>query len=263
MIKYIIKRILFFSELLGISIFKMYRTLRGLPFYINDYNKLKKQITEDSEFKYGKFYPCFEDKFDESGVGKGHYFNQDLFVAQKIFESKPKIIVDIGSRIDGFVAHVASFRSIEVFDIRPLDSNIKNIIFRQADITELDPKYYNYADAVSSLHVIEHLGLGRYGDKIDINGHLKGLDNIYKILKKNGSFYFSVPIGPQRIEFNAHRVFNIEYLLTLFKDKYLIKSFAYVGNDNRLHIEVDLTSEDATNNFGCNFGCGIFELIKI
>ena len=31
--------------------------------------------------------------------------------------------VDIGSRLDGFVAHVASFREIEVLDIRPLKVN--------------------------------------------------------------------------------------------------------------------------------------------
>jgi len=32
--------------------------------------------------------------------------------------------VDIGSRVDGFVAHVASFREIEVFDVRPISAQI-------------------------------------------------------------------------------------------------------------------------------------------
>ena len=236
LLKNLAKRILFFLNLAGIYPRKTLATLRGLSFYTKDYFQIKKLLKNgENQFPIKKLYPCLEEKFDESGDGKGHYFNQDLFVAQKIFKANPKRIVDIGSRIDGFVAHVASFREIEVFDIRRLDSNIKNIIFRQADVTDLNSKYFDYADAVSSLHVIEHLGLGRYGDKLDINGHLKGLDNIFKILKKNGTFYFSVPIGPQRIEFNAHRVFSLEYLLNYFKDRYELKSFAYVGNDNLLH----------------------------
>jgi hypothetical protein len=78
-----------------------------------------------------------------------------------------------------------------------------------------DEKYKNYCDSISSLHAIEHFWLGRYGDRIDINGYIKGLNTIYWMLKKWGIFYFSVPIGPQRIEFNAHRVFSLKYLVEL------------------------------------------------
>lgn len=72
---------------------------------------------------------------------------------------------------------------------------------------ELPAGMVNYCDSISSLHAIEHFGLGRYGDPIDYFGYLKALQNIAKIVKTGGTFYFSVPIGPQRIEFNAHRVF--------------------------------------------------------
>jgi len=86
----------------------------------------------------------------------------------------------------------------------------------------------NYCDSISCLHALEHFGLGRYGDRIDYQGHLLGWNNIYKILKRGGNFIFSVPIGIQRIEFNAHRVFSIEYLLTMIKGRYQIDSFSYV-----------------------------------
>jgi len=62
-----------------------------------------------------------DDRFDQSGTASGHYFHQDLLVASRIFINNPEKHVDIGSRIDGFVAHVASFREIEVFDIRSLE----------------------------------------------------------------------------------------------------------------------------------------------
>ena len=119
----------------------------------------------------------------------------------------------------------------------------------------------DYCDSISSLHVIEHFGLGRYNDPIDYFGYLKAIENISIILKSKGVFYFSVPIGPQRIEFNAHRVFSIEYLLTLLK-KFDIRSFSYVDDKDDFHRNVELSSDGIESNLGCNYGCGIFELIK-
>jgi SAM-dependent methyltransferase len=193
----------------------------------------------------------------------GHYFHQDLFVARKIFEEKPVRHVDIGSRTDGFVAHVAVFREIEVMDIREQNSNVKNVKFKQADLMQLPPSMVNYCDSISSLHAIEHFGLGRYGDPIDYYGHIKALDNIYKILQQGGRFYFSVPIGQQRIEFNAHRVFSLQYLLNLFENKYQIDSFSYINDKGDFFENVNLNPDNIVANFGCHYGCGIFLLKKI
>ena len=76
-----------------------------------------------------------------------------------------------------------------------------------------DIGFSDSCDSISSLHALEHFGLGRYGDKIDPYGYMKGITNITKVLKSKGIFYFSVPMGKQRIEFNAHRIFNLRYLL--------------------------------------------------
>jgi SAM-dependent methyltransferase len=199
----------------------------------------------------------------DSGSASGHYFHQDLLVASRIFQNRPQRHVDIGSRIDGFVSHVASFREIEVFDIRPLNNIIPNIVFKQLDLMNSNFHLRNYCDSVSSLHAIEHFGLGRYGDKLDYNGHLKGLKNIYEMLKKDGKFYFSVPIGPQRIEFNAHRIFSVKYLIELIQDKYRINSFSYVNDEGDLFRDISLHPNKIENNFSCKYGCGIFELTKI
>jgi SAM-dependent methyltransferase len=134
---------------------------------------------------------------------RGHYFHQDLLIAREIYKNNPVKHIDIGSRIDGFVAHVAVFREIEIFDIRLQENNVKNIIYRQADLMRIQDEMIEYCDSVSSLHAIEHFGISRYGDPIDAKGHIKAIGNIFKILKPGGKFYFSVPIGKQRIEFNA------------------------------------------------------------
>lgn len=233
------------------------------PHWFNDdFKTLIRQKGDDFNFKIGKLYPILTDRNEEGGTMTGHYFHQDLYVARQIYLNSPKTHLDIGSRTDGFVAHVASFRKIEIIDIRPIKSKVVNIDFMQADLMRLPENLINYCDSISSLHAIEHFGLGRYGDPVNYNGHLNALDNIHLILKNGGVFYFSVPIGPQRIEFNAHRVFSLPYLLSIFKDKYKIDAFSYV-DDNGCFFENVILDEQAVNsNFNCEYGCGIFKLIK-
>jgi len=89
------------------------------------------------------------------------------------------------------------------------------------------------------------------------------VNNLYLILKKCGKLYFSVPVGPQRIEFDAHRVFSISYLLELFDGKYHIDLFSLVDDHGELHENVPITETNAQNNFDCVYGCGIFEMTKL
>jgi hypothetical protein len=93
--------------------------------------------------------PCLHDWYEEGGMTKNEYFWQDLLVARMIFAVKPKKHVDIGSRIGGFVAHVVSFREIEVFDIRPITTLIPGVTFRQADLMKPVEGMAGYCDSLS------------------------------------------------------------------------------------------------------------------
>ena len=238
-------------------------SLKGLIEFYSDLRKFKSTLSNSTDFPFGKNKPIMNEKKAGSGIMRGHYFHQDLLIARRIFQNNPQKHVDIGSRTDGFVTHVASYRKIEVLDIRPFSNSIPNIKFVQADCMQLPAELSNYTDSISSLHAIEHFGLGRYGDPIDSNGHLKGLESINKILKIGGKFYFSIPIGPQRIEFNAHRVFSLSYLLNIFHTSYKIDNFSFVDDKGDLHENVELIENSIANNFNCIYGCGIFELTKI
>ena len=240
----------------------LWRVVQGGPTFVRDFFRLKKQRGLDKLFPFGPLNPITFESNDESGTMSGHYFHQDLLVARKIFQANPKKHVDIGSRTDGFVAHVAVFREIEILDIRVQKSKVKNISFRKADLMELQEDMLDYCDSISSLHAIEHFGLGRYGDPIDYQGYKKAISNITRILKRGGTFYFSVPIGPQRIEFNAHRVFSVNYLLELLGKDFDVQSFSYVNDAGDLHENVELTSSAVQTSFDCKYGCGIFELRK-
>lgn len=251
--------------LLKLGPIKALRSLRGIWYYCNDFDILKGQeLSSARVFAFGKQYPCLEERFAESGSASGHYFHQDLLVARRICANNPVTHVDVGSRIDGFVAHVASFRSIEVFDIRPLFNIIPNIKFRQTDLmAPVDETLENYCDSLSCLHALEHFGLGRYGDPVNYDGYILGLNNLSKILKKGGKLYLSIPIGPQRIEFNAHRVFSVSFLLECLSGKYALDQFSFVDDQGELHENVTITDKDLKKNFDCRYGCGIFEMTKI
>lgn len=255
------KKILKYFNGVGVDIVRLVNTFRGIPYYIKDYITLKKNIQDDMFLI--KFYPILSDKYEQGGTARGHYFHQDLLIAQKIYKANPIRHIDIGSRVDGFVAHLATFRNIEIIDIRKIVSSIDNIYFIQANMIDMKKDLYESCDSLSCLHALEHFGLGRYGDPIDYNGHLKGFENMYNILKPNGIFYFSVPIGEQRIEFNAQRVFSIKYLLNMFENKFEIVSFSYVDDNGDLQKDLILSDEFILNNCNCNYGCGIFELRKI
>lgn len=262
-LKLVLKNFEFFFSVIGINIHTVL-SLKNLFRYIKEYLILKKQLKDNGvKIKFGKFIPVLTDFNDTAGVAKGHYFHQDLHVSQLIFKSNPVTHIDVGSRIDGFVTNVASFREIKIIDIRPLVSNSKNIEFLQADLMNFDNSLENICDSLSCLHVIEHFGLGRYNDPIDAQGHEKGFDNLTKLLKPNGKLYFSIPIGPERIEFNAHRVFEMDYILNLINKNYKIISFSYVDDFGNLYINQELNSSNIKANFGCNYGCGIFELRKV
>jgi len=251
-------------RLFGINPGKTIRAIKGLPQYCRDFRTLQRQRQfAAKKFPLAKFYPYLEDRAEGGGCAAGHYFHQDLRIARRIFQNNPKTHVDVGSRVDGFVAHVASFRPIEVFDVRPVDVKVANISFHQADLMALlPPELEGYCDSLSCLHALEHFGLGRYGDPVNYDGYLMGLNNLSRMLKGGGKLYLSVPIGPQRIEFNAHRVFSLGYLLECLSGGFMVDSFSYVDDGGDLHEEMPLTAEGVASNYGCTFGLGILELTR-
>jgi hypothetical protein len=246
----------------GFHFTNAYVALKGLRRYWSDYRKITAlNSAASSPWEIKPNYPCLTDFYDQSGIARGHYFFQDLLVAQKIFERKPRKHVDVGSRIDGFVAHVASFREVEVLDIRVLNSLVPNIIFHQCDLLNVPPQFHEYADSLSCLHVFEHLGLGRYGDPIDIDGHIKGLCNLTKMLKTGGALYLSAPFGVERIDYNAHRVFDLRTILALIERSLEIVEFSIVDDAEELHVNADLQSA-VRRSSRYRFALAIFELRK-
>jgi hypothetical protein len=176
-------------------------------------------------------------EWDEPAGSPGAYFYQDQLVARWIHEANPSRHVDVGSRLDGFIGSLSVFREVEVLDIRPQPLPVPNVRFHQLDLMRpLPAEWIACTDSLSCLHTLEHFGLGRYGDPVDPDGHLKGLEQLKQMPAPGGRFYLSTPVGTPRIEFNAHRVFAPETVLDWFGEGWEIERSA-VADDTCLAAE--------------------------
>lgn len=131
--KSIIKLHWLLSSQLGFDPRRLLRSMRGLPRFLHDWWKFKKGYSGPLTWM-----PCLHDRYEEGGTTKSEYFWQDLLVACWNFEAKPQRHVDIGSRVDDFVAHVASFRDIEESDVRPVSTHIPGVEFKLANLMRSD-----------------------------------------------------------------------------------------------------------------------------
>jgi hypothetical protein len=225
-----------------------------------EFSRLRDGSPNAAEFPFGPPFPCLNDRYSAGGVARGQYFHQDLLVAQWIFAENPERHLDVGSRIDGFVAHVASFRAVEVLELRPVHTSAAQITFHQRDIMATEPAWDASCDSLSCLHTIEHFGLGRYGDTLNPEGWRVGWENLVRMARPGGTVYLSTMIGPQRIEFDAHRIFAVPTLVALVADTCTIESVAYVDDAGELHLDADPHGADAARSFGCRSGCVIMKL---
>jgi SAM-dependent methyltransferase len=252
---------MFLLRIFGLDFKRTLSSLRELGQFIRDRRKFKETLPTD--FAWGPELPMLGERQASSG-NLGAYFYQDGLVAKWIYQSSPERHVDVGSRIDGFIGHLAVFREVEILDIRPQPHKVRNVVFHQLDLMKPLPEaWIECTDSLSCLHTIEHFGLGRYGDTIDPQGHIKGLEQLKRMVKPGGIFYLSTPIGPQRVEFNAHRIFSAETLLNWFGEGWQIERFAYLDDAENLHDDIDLSTADVRNHFGCKTGVGIIGARKL
>ncbi len=240
----------------GIDPRRLASSVRGWRSYVRNRATFLQMSNHDT-FLWGDELPILTEQ-DESSGSLGAYFFQDQLVARWVHDATPTRHMDVGSRLDGFIGSLSVFREVEVIDIRPQPERVHNVKFHQLDLMEeLPAPWIECTDSLSCLHTIEHFGLGRYGDTIDPFGYQKGLEQLKQMVKPSGMLYLSTPIGPQRIEFNAHRIFAAETLVNWFRDGWQIEKFAYLDDACKPHENIDLKTADIANHFGCQTGVGI------
>jgi len=181
----------------------------------NSYQVYSKITPPDDSASLAYLYPCIYDATATTEI-EPTYFYQDSWAFEHIVHNHPSRHVDVGSH-HKYVALLSKVLPVTMVDIRPLSLPLDSLTFREGSILNL-PYEDGSVPSISSLCVVEHIGLGRYGDPLDSRGTEKALDELKRIVAPGGDLYLSIPLDDEnRTYFNAHRAFSEEYLFKLFK----------------------------------------------
>ena len=229
---------------------------------MNNYNAKNTRPEFQASFK--NVMPCLTDWDDSAASMDVIYFRQDLWAAKKIFQTRPSEHYDIGSRVDGFIAHVLSFMPVTMLDIRPMPYEVEGLNFIQADATNLEGIADNSLVSLSSLCAPEHFGLGRYGDPVDPEACFTALKSMQRVLARGGHLYIAVPVGDNSgVSFNAHRIFQPELVISTLEELRLVDFSVVNGKEEYLeHVSLE---EFHAYGFGVKYWggvVGLFEFVK-
>ncbi len=209
--------------------YSLFTKLNLLRVFFADYRQYKKiNINKHFSLKTSDLYPRIYDKTSTTPVDPV-YFYQDAWCAKKVFDNKPTHHYDIGSEA-GMIGIISQFTPTTMIDIRPLNLSIRGLSFVKGSVLDL-PFKDGEIQSLSSICVLEHIGLGRYGDPLDSFGSEKAIKEMIRVLSFGGNLYISVPVDNEnRVYFNAHRAFTRDYVLELTKDLTLVEEQYIYGN---------------------------------
>lgn len=225
--------------------------ITALHWYLIDYRlfqRLKKNA--HAQLSASHLLPKLTDKTKDTPLD-AVYFLQDAWACGHIFSYKPKHHCDVGS-FAKTIGIISQFVPTTFVDIRPIDCSLNGLTFKKGSILEL-PFESDSIESISSLCVIEHIGLGRYGDPIDPWGTERALSELQRVLKPGGHLLFSVPVDSEnRVYFNAHRAFTRQYITSLISKRCKLTDEKYI-------YEKSLVNKYQPKN---GFGVGLYHYIK-
>ena len=220
--------------------------------FIGEYNRFKSLNDQRFSVSAKDIYPCINDRVATTPFDH-HYIYHPAWAARILAKTKPETHADFSS-ILSFSSVVSAFIPIKFFDYRPAHLKLNNWTGNFADLCKLDIDDNSF-ESVSCMHTVEHIGLGRYGDALDPIGDIKAINELKRITKQGGNILFVTPVGKQRIEYNAHRVYSFELVTDLFKECQLME-FSLI-DDKGDFIENAQTELVKKQNYGC--GCFWFK----
>jgi hypothetical protein len=193
-----------------------------------------------------ELYPSMRDA-TSSTTFEPHYAIQGGWVLRGLLRDRPERHVDVGSQIP-YLPFFAAVAPTTFVDIRPSGltfpglSEVAGSLFDLGDL-------FGKVPSLSCLHVVEHVGLGRYGDPLDPLGTTAACTALGEVIAPGGTLYLSLPIGRSRVCFNAHRVSrprDVVHWVGLS-----LQQFDVVDDDGNLVLDAELgTFDDADYALG-------------
>ncbi len=227
------------------------------PFILSDYFEFKKFYKgERFPLSWRNFNPQILDKTLKTNFDR-HYIYHTSWAARKVKEINPVKHIDISSSLY-FAGIVSAFIDIDFYDYRPADLQLSGLRSLEGNLHSL-PFESGSINSISCMHTIEHVGLGRYGDPIDSEGDLKAIEELKRVVKHGGNILFVTPVGKPKIEFNAHRIYSYEQIISYFEG-FGLKEFSLIPeNSEKGGIIIDADPKLVKEE---NYACGCFWFVK-
>jgi hypothetical protein len=220
--------------------------------FIRDWSRFRNKNDKRFSLRYRDVHPCLKDKVSTTPFDQ-HYTYHPAWAARVLAKTRPSQHIDVSSILN-FSAVVSAFIPTKFYDYRPAHLELNNYASDFADLKKL-PFENNSVESISCMHTIEHIGLGRYGDELDVRGDIKAIDELTRVTALNGTILFVTPVGSPKIEFNAHRIYSFEQITEYFKGCELVE-FALIPDAGGLIVNAD-PALVAQQKYGC--GCFWFK----
>jgi hypothetical protein len=202
--------------------------------------------------RWGDRHPFYGDRSAATPFDR-HYIYHPAWAARILAAERPALHVDFSSTLH-FCTMLSAFVPVEFYDYRPADVRLPHLVSKHADLTNIALPSGSIA-SLSCMHVVEHVGLGRYGDPLDPDGDVKAMHELERILAPGGNLLFVVPVGKPRIEFNAHRIYSYAQVIEKFAGLTLVE-FSLIPDDGSPEGIISDAAPGLVEQQ--NFACGCF-----
>jgi SAM-dependent methyltransferase len=219
--------------------------LRALPTYLGDINRYRR-LDGAEHMTFAGLWPQLADRTIETAFDP-QYLHQAVWATTHVLALSPANHIDVASDVR-FVTQLSAAVPVRFIDIRPLALKLPNLVCLAGSLTAL-PLEDESVESISCLHVIEHIGLGRYGDSLDPLGSQLACEELARVLAPGGELLLSCPTGRPRVYFNAHRIHSPRQIIGYMAGLELVE-FSFVDDAGNLHRDAD-PSEAAKADYGC------------
>ena len=226
------------------------------------FQKQKEIFVADCRLKRPEFvryyeFPCLKDDTPTTGFDP-HYVYHVAWAVKKIFQNRPVAHVDVSSSLH-FCTAISVFTKTTFIDFRPATIKLDNLNCISGDLNEPNQWVHQEFDSLSCMHVVEHIGLGRYGEPLNVNGDVVAMDNLINATRSGGRILFVVPVGKAEIYFNAHRVYSATWVVEFFSRSCRLNEFYLIPPHSQMSpmLDCDISIADQFT-----YACGCFEFIK-